>query len=175
MQINIYHLSEEERGRRIVHRLCLYCGSPGHMRNNCPVRSRPETPCSVSDSKPHYSSEMCVSVPIKLVFNGFHLETSALLGSGAAGNFISQSYADQQKIPLIECLSSLTVEAIDGHPLGSGNITTLTQPLTMQIGIFHTERIQFHILPTSTSSIILGLPWLLERGTNYSMEQTMLN
>lgn len=30
----------------------------------------------------------------------------------------------------------------------------------MQTSIYHTETIQFHILPTSTSSIILGLPWL---------------
>jgi len=160
MQINSYHLSEEERSRRFTHRLCLYCGSPGHMRNNCPVRSCPENPRSVSDTKPHYNSDLCVSVPITLLFDTRRLTTPALLDSGAAGNFMSQNFAQENNIPLIECSSSLAVEAIDGRPLGSGRVNAISQQLTMITGLFHTETIQFHILPTSTSSIILGLPWL---------------
>ncbi|SAL95628.1 hypothetical protein [Absidia glauca] len=38
-------LTVEERQRRITHRLCLYCGKPGHIVYNCP--SRPTRP------KPH--------------------------------------------------------------------------------------------------------------------------
>jgi len=160
MQINSYHLSEEERSRRLTHRLCLYCGNPGHVRNNCPARSRPENPRSVSDANPYYSSDMCVSVLITLLFNDQRLTASALLDSVAVGNFMSQSFAQQNHILLIECSSSLTVEAIDGRPLGSGRVNAISQQLTMLTGLFHTESIQFHILPTSTSSIILGLPWL---------------
>jgi len=160
MQINTYHLSEVERSRRLANRLCLYCGNPGHIRNNCPVRSRPENPCSVSDDNPLYQADMCVTVPISLQVNHQQFATHALLDSGAAGNFMSQKFVQQNHIPVITCPSSLTVEAIDGCPLGTGNVKAITKPLTMQIGLFHTEIIQFHILPTTTSSVILGLPWL---------------
>jgi len=42
MQINSYHLSAEERDRRLSQRLCLYCGQSGHLRNSCPSRPHPE-------------------------------------------------------------------------------------------------------------------------------------
>lgn len=121
------------------------------------MRTRPGNPRSVSGSNPYYNSDMSVSAPITLMIYDTLLETMTLLDSGAARNFISKSYAQQFKIPLIE--SSLAVEAIDGRPLGSEQVNTITQQLTMQIGIFHTELNQFHVLPNSTSSIILGLPW----------------
>lgn len=52
------------------------------------------------------------------------------------------------------------MEAIDVRPLGSGQILHLTQELNMQTGILHTETIQFYILVTPRTPIILGLPWL---------------
>lgn len=89
MQVNTYHLSVEERDRRISNRLCMYCGLPGHQRNNY--------------------------------------------------------------------LLTTFVETIDGRPLGSGSIT---RKLVMAAGLLHKERIQFYILPTSHTPLILGLPWL---------------
>lgn len=73
MQINAYHLSEEERDQL-----------PGAFSS------------LVSDSKPHYSS-LLLSVPIKLVLNGIPLETSVLLDSGAAGLITHTSAREKVK------------------------------------------------------------------------------
>lgn len=73
---------------------------------------------------------------------------------------MSHRFAHRHCIAFIECTSFLTVEAIDGRPLGTGHVSALTQELVMQTGLLHTETIQFYILPTSNASIILGLPWL---------------
>jgi hypothetical protein len=48
MQVNAYHLSEEERERRITHHLCMYCGEAGHLRLTCPSRPRPAASRPVS-------------------------------------------------------------------------------------------------------------------------------
>lgn len=38
MQVDRYHLSQEERTRCRMHNLCLYCGESEHIISNCPVR-----------------------------------------------------------------------------------------------------------------------------------------
>lgn len=103
--------------------------------------------------------------------NGNQISTTALLDSGAAGNFMSSDFALCNHIALIQCSSSLTVEAIDGRPLGSGHIFSITQELLMQIHLFHTERIQFYILPTSNTPVILGLPWLRRHDPHVSWKE----
>lgn len=100
--------------------------------------------------------ELCVTVPIPITANGHQISTTALLDSGAAGNFMSSDSALHNRIALIQCSSSLTVEATDGRPLGTGHISFITQELLMQTGLFHTEKIQFYILPTSNTPGILG-------------------
>ncbi|KAG1952342.1 retrotransposable element [Pimephales promelas] len=55
---------------------------------------------------------------------------------------------------------STTVEAIDGQPLGSGRVTHITQHIQMRTGALHMETIQFYVLLTSYTPVILGLPWL---------------
>ncbi|XP_072000201.1 chitin synthase chs-1-like [Engystomops pustulosus] len=35
-----------------------------------------------------------------------------------------------------------------------------TKPLSVQVGVLHKERLSFYVLPRSTSSVLLGLPWL---------------
>jgi len=115
--------------------------------------------------------ELCVTVPITITANGHQITTTALLDSGAAGNFMSNDFALHNCIALIKCSSSLTVEAIDGRPLGSGHISSLTQELLMQTGLFHTEKIQFYILPTSNTPVILGLPWLHRHDPHVSWKE----
>uniref|UniRef100_A0A8C1YSB8 Gypsy retrotransposon integrase-like protein 1 n=1 Tax=Cyprinus carpio TaxID=7962 RepID=A0A8C1YSB8_CYPCA len=160
MQINTYHLSMEERDRRISNRLCMYCGLPGHQRNNCPTRASTSSQRSVSTPLTSMCDTQCVSIPVELWINDRQVITSALLDSGAAGNFISEEFAKRYNIQLIPCSTSLSVETIDGRPLGSGSITHLTRKILMAAGLLHKERIQFYILPTSHTPVILGLPWL---------------
>lgn len=43
MHVNAYHLSSEEKNRRLTNRLCLYCGQPGHQRSSCPAHPTTES------------------------------------------------------------------------------------------------------------------------------------
>uniref|UniRef100_A0A8C1MA50 Gypsy retrotransposon integrase-like protein 1 n=2 Tax=Cyprinus carpio TaxID=7962 RepID=A0A8C1MA50_CYPCA len=160
MQVNSYHLSSEERNRRLANRLCLYCGSPGHQRASCPSRPSSVSSKLVSESLHSLHPVNCVIVPLKLTINNVQVTTFALLDSGAAGNFMSAEFARTNKVSLIPCANSLSVATIDGRPLGTGIITHLTQSLSMTTGLLHQEVIQFYVLPTSNTPIILGLPWL---------------
>lgn len=103
--------------------------------------------------------ELCVTVPIIITDNGHKISTKALLDSGAEGNFVL-TFLSSVNIALIHCSFHLTVEAIDGCPLGSGRVSFITQELLMQTKILHTEKIQLYILPTLHTPVILSLPWL---------------
>lgn len=166
MQVNTYHLSPEERNRRMVWRLFM-------LRSTRPYASlMPISPESWSAENAEFLSIpqtlKCVKVPITLNIDGHCITTSALLESGAAGNFMSQGFSLKNQITLIKFSSSLTVEAIDGRLLGTGLISATTKELMMQTGILHTENIQFYILPISTITIIPGLPWLRRHNPDIS-------
>lgn len=45
MQLGRTRLSQAERDRRMRERCCLYCGEPGHFRNNCPELRGKAKPC----------------------------------------------------------------------------------------------------------------------------------
>lgn len=123
----------------------------------------------VSFSFDALNSEMCITVPITLNINGQCISTTALLDSGAAGNFMSHGIAQQHCI--IKFSSSLTVEVIDSRPLGTGLMSALMQELVRQTGLLHSETTQFYILPTSTTTVILGLPWLRRHDPHISWRE----
>jgi hypothetical protein len=53
-------LSDEEKQRRRVNRLCLYCGGPGHITINCPHRPRRQVNQITALDKPQSCSvETC--------------------------------------------------------------------------------------------------------------------
>ncbi len=85
---------------------------------------------------------------------------------------MSLDFAQECNVCLIMCLSPLTVEAVDGRPLGTGRITHLTSKLHMTTGILHQETIQFYIISTSHAPIILGLPWLRKHNPNISWQES---
>ncbi|KAI2651010.1 Retrotransposon-derived protein PEG10 [Labeo rohita] len=144
MQLGATKLSLEERERRLRGNLCLYCGLAGHIRANCPTHP-PRQPSSVSDLKPLTN---CCLVPVKLRCEGRVIETTALIDSGAAGNFID--------IDL--------VVALDGRPLGSGKVHHTTNDLTLQIEPSHQETLHFFVITSPQSPVILGYPWLNRHG-----------
>ncbi len=137
---------------RIAQRLCLYCGEPGHLHNTCPSRPPVNAITRVSVTLDSLNHDYCFTVPITLKTKAETLNIAAMIDSGAAGNFMSADFAHKNSIPLIRCLSPLAVEAVDGHPLGSGRITHLTSCLTLVTGALHQEIIQFyyHIYPSRT-------------------------
>ncbi|KAI2664190.1 Transposon Tf2-9 polyprotein [Labeo rohita] len=160
MQIGATKLSLEERERRLRGNLCLYCGQPGHIRANCPTRP-PRQPASVSTEE--LSLKRC-EIPVMLRAGNVTLKTTALIDSGAAGNFIDAAFVTANRIPVSSCSSHVTVAALDGRPLGSGKIHHTTQDLTLQIGPHHHEIIRFFVITSPHSPVILGYPWLDRHG-----------
>ncbi len=154
MHVGVTRLSLEERERRIKHHLCLYCGQSGHLRASCPTRPATKSTFSVSPCP------NTLMVPISLISSGVAVETTALIDSGAAGNFIDINFAKSHNLPLITCETRLAVTALDGRPLGPGLVQFKTQELTLKTGSLHIERICLFAIDSPQNSVILGLPWL---------------
>ncbi|KAL0154077.1 hypothetical protein M9458_050536 [Cirrhinus mrigala] len=106
MQIGATHLTSEERERRMQNSLCLYCGQAGHIKSTCPVRPAKPSP-AVSVNRLITTSHSSIQIPIVIRYATRTIHTTALIDSGAAGNFISIEFAHQQNIILTSCNSSL--------------------------------------------------------------------
>ncbi|KAL0154660.1 hypothetical protein M9458_048923, partial [Cirrhinus mrigala] len=151
MQIGNTHLTPEERERRMQDHLCLYCGQAGHAKSTCPIR--PNRAVSVNTSS-------TIQLPVVLHVANQTITTTALIDSGAAGNFISAEFARKHNIALTPFSSFLAVEALDGRPLGEGSVQNVTETIRMHIGALHKESIQFYTIQSAHHKLILGLPWL---------------
>ena len=156
MQIGYTRLSTAERERRCRNHLCMYCGEAGHLKATCPVNPALKNSAAVSSNR----SSRLFSVESSLKFNGQDLDIKAFIDSGAAGNFIDLAFAKTHRVSLCACKSGVTVEALDGRPLGSGEVQYITQPLTLSFGKQHSETIQFFTIHSPGHPVILGLPWL---------------
>ncbi|KAL0159166.1 hypothetical protein M9458_042891, partial [Cirrhinus mrigala] len=157
MQVAHTRLTAEERDRRQQLNLCLYCGKPGHIKISCPSRPMQCTSSAVS----HYSnSSHTVKAPVNIVFLDKQINTTALIDSGAAGNFMDLDFAKAQGLSLIPCTSPLSVAALDGRPLGPGRVHYTTSDLHLTTGALHTETIRFFLIQAPCNPVILGLPWL---------------
>ncbi|KAG1927373.1 retrotransposable element [Pimephales promelas] len=157
MQIGYTHLTQEERERRVRNRLCLYCGESGHMRATCPKRPTSRDPKAVSYNS--YSSNV-FELDVTLYSRGDRINTTALVDSGAAGNFIDLSFAKTYHISLLPCSPPRAVAALDGRPLGNGEIQYISQAVTLETSTLHSEIIQLFTIDSPRHPIILGLPWL---------------
>ena len=80
--------------------------------------------------------------------------------SGAAGNFIDVSLARRLNLPSEPLSSPLVVTALDGRPLGHGEVTHQTPPLRLSI-LQHQEETSFYLIQSPAFPIVLGYPWLL--------------
>ncbi|KAI2646112.1 Transposon Tf2-6 polyprotein [Labeo rohita] len=130
MQIDSSCLTRAERNRRLTLGLCLYCGQQGHLLCNCPVR--PPHP-AVSTITSDVKPAQLTLLPVVLHTAERSLSVSAL---------------------------EYGVQTVQGKPLGRGRIRHTSPFITLQVGLFHEERIRFLVLEDSTVSIILGRPWL---------------
>ncbi|KAL0200303.1 hypothetical protein M9458_003490, partial [Cirrhinus mrigala] len=157
MEVAHTRLTAEERGRRQQLNLGLYCGQAGHMKASCPVKSTPRQ--SVSQIS---SSSQTVKIPVHITSSDKFIDTTALIDSGAAGNFMDEGFAKTHCLSLIPCTSPLSVAALDGRPLGPGRVQFTTSDLQLTAGAFHTETIRFFIIQSPRNPVILGLPWLQE-------------
>ncbi len=104
------------------------------MRATCPTRPTRNAPAVSSN----LNSSTILEIPVTLTFKGQITETSALIDSGAAGNFIDATFAKTHHIPLVPCVSHLAVAALDGRPLGSGCVQFITEEMQLRVGALHT-------------------------------------
>uniref|UniRef100_A0A3B3QH18 ribonuclease H n=1 Tax=Paramormyrops kingsleyae TaxID=1676925 RepID=A0A3B3QH18_9TELE len=151
MQLGRASLTTAERDRRYREGLCAYCASPKHYRAICPLPHR----------VPYPFSPLMRPFQVHLQFGHKRVKTSAFIDSGAAGNFIDQTYAKQLGVELEALPQPVPITAVDGRPLTTSPITHQTQFISLSIG-HHQERIQFLVTSILSPPIILGHPWLLQ-------------
>ncbi|KAL0149332.1 hypothetical protein M9458_055370 [Cirrhinus mrigala] len=157
MQVGHTRLTPEERNRCFQLNLCLYCSESGHMKASCPSRPIQRTSSAVSQS---LNTSKSVAISVSITFSEEQIFTTALIDSGAAGNFIDVNFAESHGLPLIPCKSPLTVAALDGRPLGGSRVQHTTCDIHLTTGALHTESIRFFIIQAPNNPVILGLPWL---------------
>ncbi|KAL0186760.1 hypothetical protein M9458_018430, partial [Cirrhinus mrigala] len=155
MQIDSTRLSREERNRRLLNGLCLYCGEPGHRIRQCPVRP-PRPMVSTLSTEVEISS--LTMLPVTLHTSNSSLCVSALVDFESSGNFISQECLNQLQLTRRPHIHLLVVKTIQGKPLGCRKIRFSSPFITLQVGLFHYEEMRFLVLEDSTTSIILGQP-----------------
>lgn len=170
MQLGYIPLTPEERERRVQLHLCLYCGQAGHLKLSCPIQPGSSNSKSVSSQTPVNHSATSI-IPVKMRVNGQTISTHALLDSGAAGNFMSCTFIQQHNIMLISCISHLTVEALDGRPIGEGKVAHIIEEIHMQVGVLHHEKIRFYVIHSPNNPVILGLPWLRRHNPHISWKE----
>ncbi len=140
------------------------------MRATCPTRPSRNAPAVSSN----LNSSMILEIPVTLMVKGQITETSALIDSGAAGNFIDVTFAKTHHIPLVPCVSHLAVAALDGRPLGSGRVQFITEEMQLRVGALHTETINIFVFQSPQTPIILGLPWLERHNPTISWSERQI-
>ncbi len=160
MQVGRARLSREERERRRMRGLCLYCGAAGHFLVSCPVKGSGPTvglrllSGGVSLSK----ASSTTLLPVMLQWAAGRHEGTALLDSGAEGNLLDISLAQRLHIPLVSLHHKISVSALNGQSLPQ--ISLSTAPITLVTSGNHSETITFLVTHSPLAPVVLGHPWL---------------
>ncbi len=173
MQLGGIRLSPTERQRRIINRLCLYCGAAGHFASSCQLKpelvsrqgSTGERNCSFLPPKTR------TTFPAVLRWAGFSVSCSALIDSGAEGNFIDERWAREHDIPLVD-LEELLVFALDGRVLSTVHHVTI--PVSLTVSGNHQETISFYIFQSPFTPIVLGHPWLTQHNPQINWDKGII-
>lgn len=141
MQLGVLRpsLTQEERQRRRMNNLCLYCGEPGHYVRNCPLKLRKCLSLSSDYVAPlaKITSHLALSVLLQLPRKT--LQISAIIDSGACSCFMDSSFAAKHQIPLLPKAHGLSIHLADGSAIKSGSVTQETIPIPITISNSHQE------------------------------------
>ncbi|CAJ0923136.1 unnamed protein product [Ranitomeya imitator] len=151
MQVNSLRsrVNDERKEFRFKENLCFYCGKSGHFIINCPSRSRRTTaavverdfsesysvtsesgPPEIAATVPDYDFSDMNSVTSETIWiDSRWVNSSAMIDSGASGNFMDTSFAKKSGIRSQRRVSSILMETVDGSPLTSGPVDQQTESL----------------------------------------------
>ena len=99
-----------------------------------------------------------MQIQATLCINQVSLPLLSLVDSGADDSFLDSNFACQAKIPLIQLEKPLTANALDGRLLA--RVTHQTAPVSLILSGNHRELIQFKIISSPQTPLVLGSPWL---------------
>lgn len=97
-------------------------------------------------------------LPTTLSLGQFSISVPALVDSGAEDNFLDIDFAKQCNFPFKQLPSPIRANSLDGRLLAV--VTQCTVPVTLCISGNHQEEIQFKIISSPHTPLVLGHPWL---------------
>ncbi|KAI2653667.1 Transposon Tf2-9 polyprotein [Labeo rohita] len=75
MQVGTVHLTLEERERRMLNHLCLYCGQAGHVKSTCPVRPTNPSCALALDGRPLGEGKVqSITEEVRMQIGALHTE-----------------------------------------------------------------------------------------------------
>lgn len=104
------------------------------------------------------SQNLRLQLPATLCTPQLSLPISALVDSGAEGNFLDHELAAQAGFLSEPLPEPITARALDGRILA--HVTHTTVPLELLISGNHHDKISFNLISAPRTPVILGYPWL---------------
>lgn len=101
-------------------------------------------------------------LPVMVPFGGSNYTCSALMDSGAGGNFLDSGMAERWGIPATPLPSPISVRSLDDSPITI--ITHVTPPVSLVVSGNHREITELYLLSSQSVPVVLGHPWLVQHG-----------
>ncbi|RXN17601.1 retrotransposon-derived PEG10 isoform 1 [Labeo rohita] len=118
MQVDCLRLTAKEKQRRLLEGLCLYCAAQGHHAQSCPVKqSRPPQRVNMSGTPISSTHGSHTTLSVSIITKHASFKGSAVIDSGAEGNFIDEEWARAWGILFQPLPSPLIAHGFDGQPL----------------------------------------------------------
>lgn len=111
---------------------------------------------------PLHSPSSRTLLPALIQYRGSTNACSALLDSGAEGNFMDSSVASQWGIPAIPLPDPIPARSLDGTLIAT--ISHATPSVSLVISGNQCEVTTLYLLDSPSAPIILGHPWLVQHG-----------
>uniref|UniRef100_A0A8C1LRZ5 Gypsy retrotransposon integrase-like protein 1 n=1 Tax=Cyprinus carpio TaxID=7962 RepID=A0A8C1LRZ5_CYPCA len=163
MQIGRARLTITERRHRLTHSLCLYCGGAGHVAASCPVKGRrfsAKEGRTVSVTNTLLPSGGRSVLQASLQFNKTSYQVSALIDSGAEGDFMDNELAARLGVPSVPLAEPISARTLCGTHLT--RITHSTRFITLTLSGNHAEEIRFLLIHSPSTPLVLGHTWLVK-------------
>jgi hypothetical protein len=104
-------------------------------RQGSPGQGEKLTCCAVTHQLPSH----CLSLPTTLHWDNRQHQIQAFVDSGAADDFLDQAFARELQIPCVKSPIHRQIQALDGRPIGSGQVECQTKPFLLQVGVNHSD------------------------------------